>query len=41
VARNLLKAGVSRDIILQATGLTLADIENQSNIALRPPLIPE
>jgi predicted transposase/invertase (TIGR01784 family) len=32
VARNLLKAGVSRDIILQATGLTTADIENQANI---------
>jgi hypothetical protein len=36
VARNLLKAGVSRDIILQATGLTLADIENQSPIASAP-----
>jgi hypothetical protein len=26
VARNLLKAGVAKDIILQATGLTAADI---------------
>jgi predicted transposase/invertase (TIGR01784 family) len=30
VARNLLKAGVARDIIVQATGLSLADIERQS-----------
>jgi predicted transposase/invertase (TIGR01784 family) len=30
VARNLLKAGVSRDIIAQATGLTIADLEKQS-----------
>ncbi|MDR1025520.1 MAG: hypothetical protein LBL56_07315, partial [Treponema sp.] len=28
VARNLLKAGVAGDIILQATGLTIADIKN-------------
>jgi predicted transposase/invertase (TIGR01784 family) len=26
VARNLLKAGVSRDIIIQATGLSMSDI---------------
>jgi hypothetical protein len=33
VARNLLKAGVSQDLILHATGLTMADIENQSKTA--------
>jgi predicted transposase/invertase (TIGR01784 family) len=27
VARNLLKAGVSKEVIVQATGLTMADIE--------------
>jgi hypothetical protein len=37
VAGNLLKAGVSRDIILQATGLTTADLENQSNIVPSAP----
>jgi hypothetical protein len=39
VARNLLKAGVSRDIILQATGLTTTDLENQceSNIVSSAP----
>jgi hypothetical protein len=37
VARNLLKAGVSRDIILQATGLTITDLENQSNIVSSAP----
>jgi predicted transposase/invertase (TIGR01784 family) len=30
VARNLLKAGVSKDVIVQATGLTIADIEKQA-----------
>jgi predicted transposase/invertase (TIGR01784 family) len=30
VARNLLKAGVSKEVIVQATGLTIADIERQS-----------
>jgi predicted transposase/invertase (TIGR01784 family) len=32
-ARNLLKAGVSRELILNATGLTMADLENQSKTA--------
>jgi hypothetical protein len=36
VARNLLKAGIPRDIIFQATGLTTADIENQANIVSAP-----
>jgi hypothetical protein len=33
VARNLLKAGVPKDVILQATGLTADDIENQLKTA--------
>jgi hypothetical protein len=37
VAQNLLKAGVARDIILQATGLTISDIENQTNITSSAP----
>jgi predicted transposase/invertase (TIGR01784 family) len=37
VARNLLKAGVARDIILQATGLTITDIENQVNTVSSAP----
>jgi predicted transposase/invertase (TIGR01784 family) len=36
VAQNLLKAGVSRDIILQATGLTITDVENQAKTASAP-----
>jgi hypothetical protein len=32
-ARNLLKAGVSKDVIAQATGLSIADLENQSRTA--------
>jgi hypothetical protein len=36
VARNLLKAGVARDVILQATGLTTADIENQAKTVSSP-----
>jgi hypothetical protein len=33
VAWNLLKAGVSKDIIIQATGLSIADIENRQRTA--------
>jgi flagellar biosynthesis/type III secretory pathway protein FliH len=33
VARNLLNAGVSKEIIVQTTGLTIADIEKQATIA--------
>jgi hypothetical protein len=36
VARNLLKAGVSKDVIIQATGLTIADIEKQLRTASAP-----
>jgi basic membrane lipoprotein Med (substrate-binding protein (PBP1-ABC) superfamily) len=36
VAQNLLKAGVSGDIILQATGLTITDVENQAKTASAP-----
>jgi predicted transposase YdaD len=31
VARNLLIAGISKDIIVQTTGLTIADIEKMMN----------
>jgi predicted transposase YdaD len=36
VARNLLEAGVAKDIIVRATGLTMADIEKQAGMAASP-----